>query len=156
VKLLALRVEDVMIRKVHTIDSEFPTRYAARMMGYLRVSSLVAIDQGVVVGIITERDIVSKIVSKALDPEKVLVKDIMSSPVITTRPNSLLEAAIKYMLDNGIKKLPVLAGDGGRDLVGILSLTDVARLHPSIYASLLEYQNESPLLVNGKIQQYIQ
>lgn len=145
-----------MIKKVHTIDSEFSTRYAARMMDYLRVSSLVVTAEGVVVGIITERDLVSNIVSKALDPEKVPVKDVMSSPVITTMPNSLLDAAIKYMLANGIKKLPVLAGDGGRELVGILSLTDVARLHPSLYASLLEYQNEPPLMVNGKIQQYVQ
>lgn len=55
VKLLALRVEDVMIKKVHTIDAGFSTRYAARMMDYLRVSSLVVVSDGRVVGIITER-----------------------------------------------------------------------------------------------------
>lgn len=79
----------------------------------------------------------------------------MSSPVITTRPNSQLENAIRYMLTNNIKKLPVVAGEKDEELVGILSLTDVARLHPIIYTKLLEYQNDSQLQVNGKAQQYI-
>ncbi len=151
-----LRVEDVMIKKVHTIDSGFSTRYAARMMDYLRVSSLVVVSEGRVVGIVTERDLVSSIVAKACDPEKILVKDVMSSPVITTRPNSQLEGAIRYMLSNGIKKLPVLAGEGDLELVGILSLTDVARLHPLIYARLLEYQNVAQPDFNERVQQYVQ
>ena len=145
-----------MIKKVHTIDSGFSTRYAARMMDYLRVSSLVVISEGKVVGIVTERDLVSNIVAKACNPEKILVKDVMSSPVITTRPNSQLEGAIRYMLINGIKKLPVLAGENDQELVGILSLTDVARLHPMIYARLLEYQDDAQPQVSERARQYIQ
>lgn len=125
------------------------------MMDYLRVSSLVVVSDGRIVGIITERDLVSNIVAKACNPEKTLVKDVMSSPVITTRPNSQLENAIRYMLTNNIKKLPVVVGERDEELVGILSLTDVARLHPVIYAKLLEYQNDLQLQVNTKAQQYI-
>ena len=145
-----------MIKKVHTIDSDLSTRYAARMMDYLRISSLVAISEGRVVGILTERDLVSKIVAKGLDSEKVLVKNVMSSPVITTRPNSQLEAAIKYMLTNKIKKLPVVSGERDMELVGMLSLTDVARLHPFIYARLLEYQNSMQPQIEEKVRQYIE
>jgi CBS domain-containing protein len=153
---LALRVDDVMIKKVHTIEAEFSTKQAARMMDYLRVSSLVVLSEGRVVGIITERDLVSNIVAKAVHPEKVYIKDIMSAPVLSTRPNALLEVAVKYMLMNGIKKLPVIAGEKDQDLVGILSLTDIARLHPLLYSRLIQYQDADEPQVNERVAHYVQ
>ncbi len=153
---MALRVDDLMIKRVHTIDADFSTKQAARMMDYLRVSSLVVLSAGKVAGIITERDLVTNIVAKATNSEKVYIKDIMSAPVITTRPNALLENAIKGMLMNKIKKLPVVSGENDQDLVGILSLTDVARLHPLIYSKLLQYQDAADPQINEKCANYIQ
>ena len=155
-EFMALRVDDVMIKKVHTIEADFSTRYAARMMDYLRVSSLVVLQEGRVVGILTERDLVSNIVSRACNSDEVLVRDVMSFPVLTARPNTLLENAIKFMLMSGIKKLPVVAGENDQDLVGILSLTDIARLHPVIYSKLIEYQNKAQPYENERVGQYIQ
>jgi CBS domain-containing protein len=153
---MSLRIDDVMIKKVHTIEADFSTRYAARMMDYLRVSSLVVLHEGRVVGILTERDLVSNIVAKACHPEKVFVKDIMSFPVITAKPNMPLESAIKYMLMNGIKKLPVVAGENDQDLVGILSITDIARLHPVLYSKLMEYQYIAQPHENERVGNYIE
>ena len=154
--LLALRVDDVMIKEVHTIEAEFSTKQAARMMDYLRVSSLVVLSEGRIVGILTERDLVSNIVAKAVHPEKVYIKDVMSVPVVTTRPNALLENAVKCMLMHRIKKLPVVSGENDQDLVGILSLTDIARLHPLLYSKLLQYQDSVEPQLIEKCAHYIQ
>lgn len=154
--LLALRVDDVMIKEVHTIEAEFSTKQAARMMDYLRISSLVVLSEGRIVGILTERDLVSNIVAKAVHPEKVYIKDVMSVPVVTTRPNALLENAVKCMLMHRIKKLPVVSGENDQDLVGILSLTDIARLHPLLYSKLLQYQDSVEPQLNEKCAHYIQ
>jgi CBS domain-containing protein len=153
---LALRVDDVMIKKVHTIEADYSTKQAARMMDYLRVSSLVVLSEGRVVGIITERDLVSNIVAKVVHPEKVYIKDVMSAPVVTTRPNALLENAVQCMLKYGIKKLPVVAGENDQDLVGIISLTDIARLHPLLYSRLVQYQDSAELQVDEKVSHYIE
>ena len=153
---MALRVDDVMQKKVHTIDSELSTKYTAKMMDYLRISSLVVLSNGRIVGILTERDLVSNVVARACNSEKLYVKDVMSSPVITCRPNTLLENAVQSMLQNKIKKLPVMAGKNDEDLVGILSLTDIARLHPALYSKVLEYQNITQPLDHEKVGTYIQ
>ncbi|MCX6653648.1 MAG: CBS domain-containing protein [Candidatus Bathyarchaeota archaeon] len=153
---MALRVDDVMIKKVHTIEADYSTKQAARMMDYLRVSSLVVLSEGRVVGIITERDLVSNIVARAAHPEKVYIKDVMSAPVVTTRPNALLENAVQCMLKYGIKKLPVVAGEKDQDLVGIISLTDIARLHPLLYSRLVQYQDSAESQVDEKVSHYIE
>jgi CBS domain-containing protein len=83
-------------------------------------------------GIVTEKDLCTRVVAKGGDPERVKVEEIMTQPVIFVRPDSLLEGAIQVMLIQGIKKLPVLGGEFGEELVGILSLTDVAMLYPAV------------------------
>jgi len=136
-----------MNRKVITIEAGLSVKYAARMMSYLRISSLVVLSNEKVVGILTERDIVSRVVAKGQDPEKVLVNDVMSQPVIIGRPMVPLESAVLFMIKQNIKKLPIMGGDNNEKLIGILSLTDVARLHPMIFDKLKEMaQNGSPAL----------
>jgi len=150
-----LRVEDVMVRKVVTVESEFNVKYAARMMSYLGISSLVVLSKGKVVGILTERDVVGRVVAKGLDPEKVFVNDVMSNPVVVVKPNIPLENAVKVMLMRSIKKLPVLGGANGEELVGMLSLTDVTKLHPTIYANMKALEQMGPFPVKEKVDFYI-
>ncbi len=130
---MSLRVEDVMSRDVVTVDREYSVRYAARMMKYFSISSLVVVFEGKVEGILTERDVLTRVVTDGLDPEKVRVGEVMSRPVIVVSPTTPLEKAVGTMLKRRIKKLPVVDGPGeGSKLLGMLSLTDVARLHPKI------------------------
>ena len=133
-----LNVENVMIREVITVESDFSVKYAARMMSLLRISSLVVVAEDRVAGILTERDLVSRVLARGLDPEKVLIKEVMSLPVIVTRPSFPLDKAVAVMLTKNIKKLPVMGGSNNETLVGIISLTDVAKLHPIIYSSMKE------------------
>ena len=64
------------------------------------------------------------------------VEGVMTQPVVIVRSDVLLESVIQVMLVQGVKRLSVLVGEFGEDLVGILSLTDVAMLYPALYATM--------------------
>lgn len=137
-----LRIEDVMVRKVVTIDSRSSVKQATITMGKYCISSLVVLSGKKLDGILTTRDIVTRVVAKGLDPDKVKVREAMSRPVIMMNPEAPLEEAVKTMLKYRIKKLPLVCGNKNNSkLVGILSISDIAELHPRIYATFKEMIN---------------
>jgi len=152
---MSMKVEDVMHSNVVTIDGKYTARQAAKMMDYRGVSSLVVVSKKKLSGIITEKDLCTRVVAKGMNPENVKVEEIMTQPVVIVKPDSLLESAIQVMLLQGIKKLPVLGGEFGEDLVGILSLTDVAMMYPAMYASIKKLQESQPLPVEKNVDFYI-
>jgi signal-transduction protein with cAMP-binding, CBS, and nucleotidyltransferase domain len=152
---MSIKVEDVMRSSVVTIEGEYSARQAAKMMDIKGVSSLVVISKKRISGIVTEKDLCTRVMAKGRDAEKVKVIEIMSQPVIIVRPDMSLENAVQVMLMQGIKKLPVLGGEFGEDLVGILSLTDVAMLYPAIYATMKQLQEIQPLPLEKGIDFYI-
>ena len=84
-------------------------------------------------------------VASGQNPEDIIVKDIMTEPVIVVSPLMPLEKAVGIMFQEKIKKLPVVAKDEDLvQLVGILSLTDIARLHPQLLEGIraLSQMNE--------------
>ncbi len=117
-----------------------PARQAAKMMDSRSVSSLVVLSNKRFAGIVTDKDLCTRVAAKGENPEKVKVLDIMTQPVFVVKADALLESAIQVMLVQGIKKLPVLGGELGEDLVGILSLTDVAMFYPALYATMKQLQ----------------
>lgn len=137
--LVSLKVEDVMIRDVVTIDVNSTVREAANVMGKMGIGCLIVMRMDKAVGILTERDFLKRVVAEAKDVEKTLVKDVMSSPLITVEPHVDLEEAVRLMFSMNIKRLPVV--DGER-LLGIVSLTDIARCHPHIMKLLKQYAAE--------------
>jgi CBS domain-containing protein len=150
-----LKVEDVMRSVVVTIDSGYTVRQAAKMMAYRGVSSLVVTSKGRLAGILTEKDLVTRIIARGLSAEAERVGNVMTQPVFVVKPESLLEHAVQVMLTQGIKKLPVLGGDLGEDLVGILSLTDVAMLYPGLYATVKQLQESQPIPIARGVDFYI-
>jgi CBS domain-containing protein len=134
-----LRVEDVILRKVVTIDSESTVEEATEKMHSSFTSSLVVLSGKKIVGFLSTRDIVSNIVANGLDPKKVMVNEVMTSPVIMMRPDTPLGEAIKIMLQKKIKKLPIVEGDRDKArLVGLFSITDMVEYHPYIFSILWE------------------
>ena len=152
---LSLKVEDVMHPSVITIDINYNARQAAKIMDYKGVSSLVVLSRKKLAGILTEKDLVTRVVAKGIDPEKAKIRDIMSQPVVIVRPDTSLESAIRVMLMQGVDKLPVLGGEFGEDMVGILSLTDVAMLYPALYATMKQLQESQPLPIEKGVGFYI-
>ena len=130
---MSLSVQDVMVRQVLTIDATQNAKNAARLMGKFGVSSLIVSSGDDIVGILTERDILIRVVSSGQDSAAVTIGDIMTEPIIVVKPETPLDEAIKIMFRERIKKLPVMTREDERmKLVGIISITDVARLQPRL------------------------
>ena len=126
-----------MTPQVVTIDYMQSVKNAARRMTKFGISSLLVVSDDGLKGIITERDIVQRVVCSGMDPNTTPVCDVMSEPVIVVGPDEPLEKAVELMLIQRIKKLPVMERDEGvMRLVGILSLMDVAQLHPDLLEGL--------------------
>src|SRR5881397_1998056 len=83
------------------------------------IGSLVVVQEGTAIGIVTERDLVAKVIADGLDPAKVLVRDIMSTPLITIQPNAKLTEAVRLMNEYKIRRLVVTGADGS--LAGIVT-----------------------------------
>lgn len=134
-----------MVRDVITLDAKQNAKNAARIMTKFGISGVIVQTEKDIVGILTERDILTRVVASGQNPEDIVVKDIMTEPVIVVSPSMPLDKAVCIMFQEKIKKLPVVEKDEGRvHLVGILSLTDIARLHPQLLEGIraLSQMNE--------------
>ena len=85
---------------------------------------IVHTDDESTLGILTERDFLSKVCSKDLQASKVKVADIMSKIRMSAQPNTPIEVAVQRMINNKIRRLPVM--DSGK-VVGIITVTDMAK-----------------------------
>lgn len=113
-----------MTKKIVTIKQEKNGLDAVKLMNDHLISSLIVESNHEYVGIITERDVVSKICCQDLQPSKVNVVDIMSSIRVYASPNTPIEVAVQRMINHKIRRLPVI--EGGK-IVGIVTVTDLAK-----------------------------
>jgi CBS domain-containing protein len=151
---MSLKVEDVMIREVITIDENSSVKEAAEVMNKFEIGCLIAVRKGKAMGIITERDLLKRVVADVKDTTKTKVKDIMSSPLIVVEPDMELEDAVKLMFQMKIKKLPVV---DGKRLMGLVSLTDIARFQPQMIKILkqLAMRKAAPKSMKKVIDYYV-
>lgn len=119
------KVADVMVKSVMAVEPNTNARDCARAMAKRGVSCAVITQGGNAIGIVTERDLVSKVMADALDPKSVLVRDIMSTPLITVSPDSPLTDAAQQMAEYRVRRLVVVDESGA--LVGIVTTGDIAR-----------------------------
>ena len=148
---MSICVEDVMVRKVLTIDSNQTAKNAARFMNKFGVSSLLVQNGDDIVGILTERDILARVVASGQDSTHVPVHEIMSEPIIVVNPQTPLDEAVKIMMRERIKKLPVMTNEEDRlRLVGIISLTDVARIQPRLIEEVKALTDQA---LNGLLEE---
>jgi CBS domain-containing protein len=134
-----LLVEDVLIRKGITVDRDVSVKDATDLMNRLSISCLVVTSKNVIKGILTTRDVISRVIARGYDPSQMTVGEVMTHPLIAVRENTPLEEAVKIMFQNKIKKLPIMLAEGDDlTLVGLLSLTDIMENHPGIFADLWE------------------
>lgn len=116
-----MRVREIM-KHIKTIPSSASVRDAAKKMDEGKMGSLVVVDGKKISGIITERDILQKVTVLNKLPSKVPVSEIMTSKVLTIKPDEFIDDAVYVMIKNKIKKLPVVE-DG--EVVGIITSTDI-------------------------------
>jgi len=149
-----LKVEDIMVEDVITVDSDVPVMEAVKLMNENEIGCLVVTRRGKNVGIITERDLLKRIIAKLRDPTKTKVRQIMTKPLIIVDPDMDLEDATKLMFKRNIKKLPVIEGE---NLVGLVSLTDIARFQPQMMKILkrLSAQQAPPKRLQKVLGYYV-
>ncbi len=98
----------------------------ATLLNKNRIGSVIVIDKDKTpIGIITERDLVKRVCLESLNASKVLVEDIMSSPLITIMAYDSVDTASRIMISNRIKRLPVIEADNR--IIGIISVTDISK-----------------------------
>jgi len=119
-----MEVEDIMVRKVITVDPNASVKEAARLMNRHEIGCLIVVGQGQVMGIMTERDLLKKVVELGKNPEKTKVHDIMSKRLVVGTPRMEIPDVVRLMLQKKIKKLPIVT-EG--KIIGLVTLTDIAR-----------------------------
>jgi CBS domain-containing protein len=107
--------------KLVQIDSNSTVKDACSVMKKNTVGSILIIDKRVLVGIFTERDLLNKIVCQDLDPNKVILKDVMSTNVIGLEGNKPFSHALHVMHQNGFRHVPVLENGAP---IGVVSARD--------------------------------
>jgi signal-transduction protein with cAMP-binding, CBS, and nucleotidyltransferase domain len=112
------------MRTIISIDSKAKARDAARLMVDKRIGSLIANRDGLPFGIVTERDMVEKIVATAADPSKTSVAEIMTAPLVTIDAAAPLIDAARRMVEKQVKRLVVTEHDR---IIGIVSQTDLVQ-----------------------------
>jgi CBS domain-containing protein len=117
-------VSEIMKGNVISIDSSMTVQDAAKMMDDALIGAIVVLENGIAIGIITERDIVRRIVSKG-KPLSTNVKDAMSSPLIVINPDDSVWELAQLMKSRKIHRIPAVKDNR---LVGIVTTSDVVKL----------------------------
>jgi CBS domain-containing protein len=151
---MSLKVGDVMVKEVVTIDENFSVKEAADVMNKFEIGCLIGVRRGKAMGILTERDVLKRVVADGKDAGKVKVKDVMTSPLVVAEPDMDLADAVKLMFQMKIKKLPVV---DGKRLGGLVSLTDIARFQPQMITILkqLAARQTAPKSMQKVIDRYV-
>ena len=119
---MTLRVKDIMVGEVITIEANATVRKAVKLMNNREIGCLVVIQNEKPTGIVTERDMLKRVLVAGRNPRAVEVAEVMSKPLLFMEPEKEIEDTVKLMFKHKIKKLPVI--ENGR-LVGLVTLTDL-------------------------------
>jgi CBS domain-containing protein len=117
------RVDEAMTRDPHSVAPGQPVAEAARIMRSDDVGSLPVVDDGRLVGIVTDRDIAVRVVAESRDPHVTRIGEVASGDLVTVRPEQDLSEALRLMARHQVRRLPVVDND---QLVGIVAQADVA------------------------------
>ena len=117
-------VQEAMTSNPCAIDADKPVSYAAKMMKEEDVGLAPIVEGGRLVGTVTDRDIVTRVIAEGRDPNSTSVRDIASTDLVTIDPQQELGEALQLMAQHQVRRLPVVEEDG--KLVGVVAQADVA------------------------------
>lgn len=125
-----LNAAELCNRIVTVAEPNTPLVQAAQQMRADHVGCVVVVDRSAgtrrVVGLLTDRDIVTAVVAKGVDPQKLAVEDVMARDVVTAPESESVTGLLRTMRRRGLRRLPVVGADG--TLVGIVTLDDMLAL----------------------------
>lgn len=129
-------VKDVMSSPVITTDEEAPSNKIAKMMDENKFGCVVVTDNdGKPLGIITERDLVIRVVASNVKPDMIKAKAVMSTPMVTIDPDATISDAARRMSRLDIRRLGVVYKG---DIIGVISNKDILAVMPDLLETILE------------------
>ena len=111
-----------------TVSPDATVMEAVRIMDKESIGAVAVTQNHRLIGMFSERDLMSRVVSERQDPERILIQDVMTSPVETIHRDSPADEALKLMLEKHIRHLPIVDRDGR--LAGMISMRSL--LHDKI------------------------
>ena len=123
--MMTMKIEEIMVKTVITLQRSASAYEAVTLMNKSRIGCLAVVENGKVVGILTERDLLERVLEECKNPKTTKVSEIMTRKVIVGRPDMQLAEATEIMFKKKVKKLPIVEGNR---LVGLVTLTDIARV----------------------------
>jgi CBS domain-containing protein len=121
---MSQRLQKIMVKNVITARSNDSVSRVAELMNKHEIGCVIIVDNGTPVGVVTERDMIKRVVGRSNGSKKKKAAEIMSEPLIEASPEMPVGEAAKLMLKRNIKKLPIIEN---RQLVGLVTLTDLIR-----------------------------
>jgi CBS domain-containing protein len=118
-------IRDAMTSNPRGVEASTPVIEAARLMKSEDVGSVPVVEGNRLVGMVTDRDIVIRVVAEAKDPQSSTAGEVASRDLVTIDPQQDLDEALRLMAQHQVRRLPVVEEDGR--LVGILAQADVAK-----------------------------
>ena len=128
-------VRDVMSKDVRVVRPDTSVKEVVATMNKFDIGSIIVVQGDRPVGIITERDILRRLVEPCLAPETLTARQIMTSPVFTISETADIEETANFMARKRVKRLPVM---NNSKLVGIITYTDIVTKVPTMLSMLEE------------------
>ena len=118
-------IKEVMTSEVKACEPNTTVAEAAKLMAKEDIGPVPVVEEGRLTGIVTDRDIVVRVVAEGRDPNSTTVGEIASSDLVTVSPDDDLDTALQQLARKQVRRIPVVEGDR---LVGIVAQADIARL----------------------------
>jgi CBS domain-containing protein len=123
-------VKEAMKTNIAKVTSSTTILKAAKLMKKRKIGNLIVVENKKPIGIITESDILKKVVAEGKNAKDIKVKEVMSTPIIIIDPYVSLEEAMKTMGKCNVRRLPVIEND---ELIGIITQKDISRISPILH-----------------------
>ena len=131
-----MKIQEIMSTKVETIKPTSSLRATARTLSNLNVGALPVVDDGKLVGIITDRDVSVHAIAIGREPQSTDVQIVMTKEVFTCNENQKLTEAAEIMEQHNIRRLAVVNDEN--NVVGILTVDDLAQVSHELAGGVLE------------------
>jgi CBS domain-containing protein len=130
-----LKVLDAMTKQPVTVSPNATTFETASMMKKEHVGSVIVENKGKLVGILSEQDLVYKVIANNKNPKTTLVKDVMTKDVVTINPDVEITDAMLKMSKVNVRRLPVTEND---NIVGMLTMKDILKIEPQLFELVVD------------------
>ncbi len=139
-EVFTMLIKEICMTNVVVCGPQTSALQAASLMRHRHVGDVVVVDnpreEGIPLGVVTDRDLVVEVLGNGLDPAKTTVGSMMRTPVVIARESEDTALVIERMRMHGVRRVPVIAGEG--EVIGIVTLNDLLKAVIADAAALLD------------------